>query len=66
MPQTPSFLIPRGLALYNCFVGQRLSLRSRAASATQPVVTFGLAVRKLLGGPWLGAAFGVAGIGVLD
>ena len=37
MPQTPSFFIPRGLSLYNRLAGQRFSLRSGAASATQPV-----------------------------
>ena len=37
MPQTPSFFIPNGLSLYNPLVGQRLSLRSEAAAATQPV-----------------------------
>ena len=37
MPQTPSFFNQRGLSLYNRLVGQRLSLRSGAASATQPV-----------------------------
>ena len=36
MPQTPSFFIPRRLLLYNLLAGQRLSLRSGAASATQP------------------------------
>ncbi len=38
MPQTPSFFIQRGLSLYTCLAGQRLSLRSGAAAATQPVV----------------------------
>ena len=37
MPQTPSFFIPREVLLYNLLAGQRLSLRSGAASATQPV-----------------------------
>lgn len=37
MPQTPSFFIQRGHSLYNFPAGQRLSLRSGAASATQPV-----------------------------
>ncbi len=40
MPQTPSFFIQHGLLLYNRLVGQRLSLRSEAASATQPVGRF--------------------------
>ena len=35
--QQPSSFMPRGLSLYNRLVGQRLSLRSGAASATQPV-----------------------------
>ena len=38
MPQAPSFFIRCGLSLYNRLVGQRLSLRSVAASATLPVV----------------------------
>ena len=37
MPQTLSFFIQRGLPLYNRLDGQRLSLRSGAASATHPL-----------------------------
>lgn len=37
MPQTPSFLIPRGLALYNLLVGQCLSLRSGRRRPKPPV-----------------------------
>jgi hypothetical protein len=37
MPQTPSFFLQRGLSLYDHLAGQRLSLRSGATSATQPV-----------------------------
>ncbi len=38
MPQTPFCLKQRGLVLHNRLVGQRLSLRSGAASATQPAL----------------------------